>query len=229
MHLHHRFAVRIGIQKKKKVGSIRLYPKKILFSVVKVEKGLAGRFKKNLGTVISWPWLTIQYPPDVEQQCSTSISDYTFTVYSLVQWNWFSGVTGCMKFRCIQWRQARETISLQQAVQVSLVASERVMDIHVWESGLWAHDWNKGGAAGGGEEEEERVEEFNFEKERKAEWLHVHGHRSYVGEKNLFSEENGSVGRPKQNFFGATFTLFSFFLFSFFFFFVTLKYEWYEI
>ena len=25
--------------------------------------------------------------------------------YSLVQWNWFSDVTGCMKFRCIQCRQ----------------------------------------------------------------------------------------------------------------------------
>ena len=25
--------------------------------------------------------------------------------YSLVQWNWFSDVNECMKFRCIQWRQ----------------------------------------------------------------------------------------------------------------------------
>ena len=25
--------------------------------------------------------------------------------YSLVQWNWFSDITGCMTFRCIQWRQ----------------------------------------------------------------------------------------------------------------------------
>ena len=26
-------------------------------------------------------------------------------LYSLVQWNWFSDVTGCMKLRCIHWRQ----------------------------------------------------------------------------------------------------------------------------
>ena len=25
--------------------------------------------------------------------------------HSLVQWNWFSDITGCMAFRCIQWRQ----------------------------------------------------------------------------------------------------------------------------
>ena len=29
-----------------------------------------------------WPWLTTQYPPDVEQQCSTPISDHTFIVYT---------------------------------------------------------------------------------------------------------------------------------------------------
>ena len=29
----------------------------------------------------------------------------TLSLNSLVQWNWFSDVTGCMKFRCIQWRQ----------------------------------------------------------------------------------------------------------------------------
>ena len=28
-----------------------------------------------------------------------------FLLYSLVQWNWLSDITGCMKFRCIQWCQ----------------------------------------------------------------------------------------------------------------------------
>ena len=38
-----------------------------------------------------------------------------YTKYSLVQWNWFSGVTGCMQQPQLQWR-VREPISLHQAV-----------------------------------------------------------------------------------------------------------------
>ena len=43
---------------------------------------------------ISMVWLVHKDPPHTP-----------YTLYSLLQWNWFSDVTGCMLLRCIQWPQ----------------------------------------------------------------------------------------------------------------------------
>ena len=60
---------------------IRPHQNIFLFPVAKVKKGRVGRSAQNFFLDQKcWPWLTTQYPPDVEEQCGTPISG--FIVYT---------------------------------------------------------------------------------------------------------------------------------------------------
>ena len=60
----------------------RPHQKTFLFPVANLEEDRVGRSVQNFfWTLKCWPWQTTQYPADVEKQCSTSISDYTFIVH----------------------------------------------------------------------------------------------------------------------------------------------------
>ena len=81
----------------------------------------------RLGCIV-WCTLSLQKLPlcPLDPARTSSFSRVTPLVYSLVQWNWFSMVTGCTWVTCIQWRQranftGRLRLKMQKIHRVNLI------------------------------------------------------------------------------------------------------------
>ena len=121
--------------------------------------GSVGRF--NFFFEI-WPWLTTQYPPDVEQRCSAPISDHAvghtviLQIFSVVLFSVFSVVNGFTEIK--KTPKCENTLSDHDRIhrhrnlnytERSVIARHRnfnapkickiTVHVYVWVLGLWSH------------------------------------------------------------------------------------------
>ena len=68
-------------------------------------KTIAGRRRTLLLIVFFLPVFVLKLLINPRFRPENSMLTLFPLLYSLVQWNWISDVIGCMKIRCIQWRQ----------------------------------------------------------------------------------------------------------------------------